>query len=77
MKKVKIFPAPHVEIRLHLSDEMIADYKECYEEVMKDGLEGKDCNRCSWNDIRLMGCGTCEIEELEKILLSEEEEDKK
>lgn len=33
MKKVRIFPAPHVEIKLHISDEMIKDIKKMPEDV--------------------------------------------
>ena len=29
MKKIKLFPAPHVEIRIHVSEEMERDYAEC------------------------------------------------
>lgn len=29
-KTIKIFPAPHVEIRLHVSEEMEEDFKKCY-----------------------------------------------
>lgn len=29
-KTIKIFPAPHVEVRLHVSKEMEEDYKKCY-----------------------------------------------
>ena len=30
-KTIKIFPAPHVEVRLHVSKEMAEDYKACYD----------------------------------------------
>lgn len=28
-KKIKIFPAPHLEIRIHVSDQMVDDMAEC------------------------------------------------
>lgn len=46
MKKIKLFPAPHVEIRIHVSEEMERDYVEC-QKMMKRG-EDCDCDRCSW-----------------------------
>ena len=36
MKKIKLFPAPHVEIRIHVSEEMERDYAEC-QKMMKSG----------------------------------------
>ena len=35
MKKVRIFPAPHMEIKLHISDEMIKDYRDCAAQAKK------------------------------------------
>lgn len=29
MKKIKFFPAPHVEVRVSVTDEMVADLIEC------------------------------------------------
>lgn len=37
MKKVRIFPAPHMEIKLHISDEMIKDYRDCEAQTEKVG----------------------------------------
>lgn len=44
MKKIKLFPAPHVEIRIHVSEEMERDYAE-RQKMMKRG-EDYDCDRC-------------------------------
>lgn len=33
MKKIKLFPAPHIEIRISVSDEMERDYLECREDL--------------------------------------------
>lgn len=50
MKKIKLFPAPHMEVRIHVSDQMVADYKECLKDA-EEGLDGKDCDKCSWCNI--------------------------
>ena len=42
MKKIKIFPAPHVEIRIHVTEEMEKDMRECAR---------KPCIDCSWNRV--------------------------
>ena len=39
MKKIKLFPAPHIEIQIHVSEEMERDYAEC-KKMMK---RGEDC----------------------------------
>lgn len=31
MKRIRVFPAPHIELRVFVSDEMVADYKNCAE----------------------------------------------
>ena len=45
MKKIKLFPAPHVEIRIHVSEEMERDYAEC-QKMMKRGMRqyGQGCS---------------------------------
>ncbi len=73
MRMIKLFPAPHVEMRIHVSDEMIGDLKEC------KGKEGGDlpCEECSWDTISVLGLALCGLREVkEKILaieVSEEE----
>lgn len=52
MKKIKLFPSPHVEVTLFISDQM-----------------KKDCDACSWRDVRPFGTGMCEQEEvIQKVL---------
>lgn len=46
MKKIKIFPASHVEIRIHVSEEMERDMRECAR---------KRCIDCSWDQV-MIGC---------------------
>lgn len=68
MQKIKIFPAPHVELRIHVSDKMVADLRECRELVERTG-NGKDCNNCSWADVDLFDTGMCELDTVwEKVL---------
>ena len=66
MKKIKLFPAPHVEVRIHMSDEMERDYAEC-QEMMKRG-EDCDCDRCSWANVSIYGTGACELKGLKEQL---------
>lgn len=71
MQKIKIFPAPHVEVRIHVSDGMAADLKECWEMSARLGA-GKDCSTCSWCDVEIEGTGMCELEEVRKKILGGE-----
>ena len=66
MKKIKLFPAPHVEIRIHVSEEMERDYAEC-QKMMKRG-EDYDCDRCSWANVSIYGTGACELKGLKEQL---------
>lgn len=59
-KKVKLFLAPHLEVRIHMSDEMIRDYRECAAGAEVLGEE-KDCNTCSWRDVVIKETGMCEL----------------
>ncbi len=35
MRKIKLFPFPHVEIRISVSDEMERDYWKCRESIRR------------------------------------------
>ena len=59
-KKIKLFLAPHVEIRIHVSDQMEADLKECKMLAESTG-DGKDCDTCSWRYVGINGEGMCEL----------------
>lgn len=59
MKRIKIYPCPNVEIRLHVSEQMERDLKEC-EELAKCADGGKDCDTCSWREVELENTGFCE-----------------
>lgn len=44
MKKIKFFPAPHVEVRVSVTDEMVADLRECSRMAEETNYEG--CKLC-------------------------------
>lgn len=75
MKKIKLFPAPHVEVRIHISDQMIKDYKEC-QKMAEEDLDGKDCDKCSWRDIAWLNHGFCELEEFRNLNGEEQENER-
>ena len=66
MKKVTLFPAPHLELRIHVSDQMEADYKECAEMACVVGGSSKDCDSCRWNDVRIGDTAICTLKDLER-----------
>lgn len=74
MKKIKIFPAPHTEIRVMVSDEMIKDYKECAE-ITKVTGEGKDCTTCSWDCARIADIRACYFGEMHALLEEKNEKE--
>ena len=67
MRKIKLFPAPHVEIRIHVSDEMERDYTACMKNN-KDGIGSEEfpCDGCSWADVDVYGTGACELKGLKE-----------
>ena len=71
MKKIKLFPAPHLEIRIYVSDEMVKDLTECraMAQCEDPDARGKACGNCSWNDVEFQGTGMCELPETRKQLL--------
>lgn len=69
MKKIKFFQAPHVEVRVSVTDEMAADLREC--DRMSEHDEIKDCGTCSWRDVEIENTGLCEFNEVCRQLLEE------
>ena len=66
MKKIKLFPSPHVKVTIFISDQMKQDMKECWRRAFESG---KDCDACSWKDVTPFGTGMCEQEEvIQKVL---------
>lgn len=75
MKKIKLWPAPHLEVRVCVSDEMEADLRECRESA-KRIKNCKDCNQCSWLGVEIENTCLCEwLAVVEKVL--EEKVDEK
>lgn len=72
-KTIKIFPAPHVEVRIHPSEEMVEDFKECHD----TGDLGKFCAACSWFGVEINGAMVCCIESLKKEIRRQIEENGK
>ena len=72
MKKIKLFPSQHLELKISVTDEMIRDYQECAECAKKES--GKDCSTCSWDDIRIEETALCCLLDLEKVLKGEGED---
>lgn len=73
MKKIKLFPAPHIEVRIHVSDQMAADMKRCQDLAALPG-DGADCSQCSWEDVQWEGTGMCELPAIIEILTEVENE---
>lgn len=61
MKKIKLFPAPHTVMILHVSDQMEKDMEECHAKALH---KGQDCDKCSWKDVEPYGVDMCGIGEV-------------
>lgn len=59
MKMVKLCPAPHVEVCVHVTAGMEKDLRECQqmEPLPEEGW--KDCGQCSWNGVAWLDTGFC------------------
>lgn len=66
VKTIKIWPSAHVEVRLHVTEQMIKDFKKCTESVVKimQGEECKeipDCKKCNWKNVTIGEEGACSL----------------
>lgn len=69
---VELHPAPCLELKICVTDEMLKDLRECAEEAKRTGFgNGKDCKMCHWNDV-VVG-NTCMCELVTPEMLNEEE----
>lgn len=50
MNIINIKTHPLVNLSVKVTDEMIEDYKDCKRQAQIIG-EGKDCDKCSWNNV--------------------------
>lgn len=72
MKKIKFFLAPHVEVRVSVTDEMVADLRECKRMAEETNYEGcKDCDTRSWRDVEIENTCLCEFDEVHRQVLEE------
>lgn len=81
VKKIKIFPCPHVEMWISVTDQMVKDLKECDEmltaAVNQENWNApqKDCKTCSWRDICVESAAgeymPCMSDQVKKKLLKE------
>ena len=65
--KVKVELHPKVKLVVDVNKKMKADFLECKELSMTE--PGKDCGKCSWNELCIDSTGICEfigVEDLEK-----------
>ena len=70
MKKIKIFPAPNVEIRIHVTEEMEKDMRECGEIAACDDVkDGRKCKNCSWHNVEFGDTGMCQLDEVIRRVL--------
>lgn len=72
MRKIKLYPAPHLEIRVHVSDQMESDLRLCRQLAEEHG-DGGNCETCSWGGVEFENTGMCELPEVaEKVLENNE-----
>lgn len=62
MKKIKIFPSPHVEVRVYVSEQMEKDMRQCQNSAQSS--KDLDCASCSWKDVNIPKTGLCELPEI-------------
>lgn len=75
MKKIKFFPAPHVEVRVSVTDEMVADLRECRRMAEETNYEGcKNCGDCSWKEVEIKHTNMCGVEDVCRQVLEEDGE---
>lgn len=56
-----------MKVKVEVHPKMKADFLECKEMAMTE--TGKDCSKCSWNELCIDSTGICEligVEEMEK-----------
>ena len=80
MRKIKLFPSTHVEVRIHVTDEMERDYWKCREEIRRKAEAGEEwtfkCAECSWNDVKIADyCSACTLNGLEELIRGEKSDE--
>lgn len=59
-KTIKIFPAPHVEVRLHVSKEMVKDFKACCDTGLLGYVCGELCSKTQADSCEKV-CENCKL----------------
>ena len=67
MRKIKLFPAPHMELRVSVSDERVEDYREC-RTMLRKGACRKSCPDCSWYEVNFGDEALCILRAMEQLL---------
>lgn len=68
-KRIDLYPVPHVEVRIHVSEKMVEDYEKCKRIAgNSDFEECAECNECSWYCTMYQGITACELVTLEQVL---------
>lgn len=68
MKEIGIPIGAQLELLVHVTDQMEADYRDCAAKAGVIDGDGKGCEECSWWGIDI-GCeGICQIPELKELL---------
>lgn len=74
MRKIKIPIGAQVELRVHVTDQMEADYRECAAKASVIGGDVKDCETCSWWNLDIGREGICQLLEMEELLEDQDEQ---
>lgn len=69
LKRIKLFPAPHAELRIYVFEQMKKDWIEC-ETLAEETSSGKNCDYCSWRGVEIGAVNMCEM--MEKGMLDHE-----
>lgn len=69
VKRIKLFPAPHIELRIYVSEQMQKDWIEC-ETLAEETSSGGECGNCSWKEVKFGDKYICEM--MEKGMLDHE-----
>ncbi len=67
VKRFTVYPAPHVELRIFASDEMLEDYKACHK-TSSECANINRCQKCSWGEVTVGGVKLCSVEKVQQVL---------
>ncbi len=68
MTVIKIKTHPQISLKVTVTDQMKNDYKECATIAQTCAIgDGKDCNKCSWNNMKIGNMNMCVLPEMERL----------